>query len=607
MIKSVKEIYKKNILGFLFGPSIKLLEAVFDLLIPLFMKAIIDLNQYEDPSLIPNSISSSLAKFIRLFGNIVKDNQNLNDALVGGLIIFTMAILGFIVTMFAQYFAARTSVKVGSEIRIELYKKILSLSKKDKEGLGNSYLQSVLNNDLYQIERGVLIFNRLIVRAPFIIIGSVIFSFILDYRIGIAFASIIPLILVSLIFILRKSSHNYQRIQKDLDDISNKTSDTISGARVLRAFDATEYENNRFSKYNNEYEKESIRVQKNNAFINPIIFEITSLVTVLIIFFLAGALFNSSESVKVVLTSTLIAAMAYLAQILFATVQFANVLLDLTRASVSNKRVDKVFEINNSIVNKENALTKDINVGEEILSFKDVDFTYDKNDEHYALKNISFSLNKGKSLGIIGGTGSGKSTIIHLIERFLDPSSGEILYKGISMKDYDLFSLRGDIGLVNQKSYLFNGTIKDNFLMANPSISKEDIDNALKKAEAYDFVYQMKDDINHKIKEGGTNLSGGQRQRLCIARALIKNPEILILDDSTSALDLLTDKKIRNTLKDIKETSKIIVSQRVASISECDEIIVIDEGHLVGKGTHEELLKTCPIYKEIYVSQTSEE
>ena len=607
MIKSVKEIYKKNILGFLFGPSIKLLEAVFDLLIPLFMKAIIDLNQYEDPSLIPNSISSSLAKFIRLFGNIVKDNQNLNDALVGGLIIFTMAILGFIVTMFAQYFAARTSVKVGSEIRIELYKKILSLSKKDKEGLGNSYLQSVLNNDLYQIERGVLIFNRLIVRAPFIIIGSVIFSFILDYRIGIAFASIIPLILVSLIFILRKSSHNYQRIQKDLDDISNKTSDTISGARVLRAFDATEYENNRFSKYNNEYEKESIRVQKNNAFINPIIFEITSLVTVLIIFFLAGALFNSSESVKVVLTSTLIAAMAYLAQILFATVQFANVLLDLTRASVSNKRVDKVFEINNSIVNKENALTKDINVGEEILSFKDVDFTYDKNDEHYALKNISFSLNKGKSLGIIGGTGSGKSTIIHLIERFLDPSSGEILYKGILMKDYDLFSLRGDIGLVNQKSYLFNGTIKDNFLMANPSISKEDIDNALKKAEAYDFVYQMKDDINHKIKEGGTNLSGGQRQRLCIARALIKNPEILILDDSTSALDLLTDKKIRNTLKDIKETSKIIVSQRVASISECDEIIVIDEGHLVGKGTHEELLKTCPIYKEIYVSQTSEE
>ena len=607
MIKSVREIYKKNILGFLFGPSIKLLEAVFDLLIPLFMKAIIDLNQYEDPSLIPNSISSSLAKFIRLFGNIVKDNQNLNDALVGGLIIFTMAILGFVVTMFAQYFAAKTSVKVGSEIRIELYKKILSLSKKDKEGLGNSYLQSVLNNDLYQIERGVLIFNRLIVRAPFIIIGSVIFSFILDYRIGIAFASIIPLILVSLIFILRKSSHNYQRIQNDLDDISNKTSDTISGARVLRAFDATEYENNRFSKYNNEYEKESIRVQKNNAFINPIIFEITSLVTVLIIFFLAGALFNSSESVKVVLTSTLIAAMAYLAQILFATVQFANVLLDLTRASVSNKRVDKVFEINNSIVNKEDALTKDINIGEEILSFKDVDFTYDKNDEHYALKNISFSLNKGKSLGIIGGTGSGKSTIIHLIERFLDPSNGEILYKGISMKDYDLFSLRGDIGLVNQKSYLFNGTIKDNFLMANPSISKEDIDNALKKAEAYDFVYQMKDDINHKIKEGGTNLSGGQRQRLCIARALIKNPEILILDDSTSALDLLTDKKIRSTLKDIKETSRIIVSQRVASISECDEIIVIDEGHLVGKGTHEELLKTCPIYKEIYVSQTSEE
>ncbi|MCR4911068.1 MAG: ABC transporter ATP-binding protein/permease [Bacilli bacterium] len=605
MINRVEDSYKHNIISLVFGPMIKLIEAVFDLLIPLFMKAIIDLNRYEDPSAIPNSISSALAKFIRLFGIWVPDNQNLSDALIGGAIILVMSILGFCITMVAQYVAARTAVNVGSELRTSLFEKILSLSKKDREKYGNARLQTTLNNDVYQVERGVLIFVRLIARAPFVVLGSIIFCFILDWRIGLAFACIVPLLLISLSFILRRSSKNYKNIQKDLDDISNKASDTIDGARVVRAFNAQQYENDKFDTSNEVYQKESLKVQKNNALINPIIFEITSLVTVIIFFFMLPSLFNSDDSYKVVLTSTLIAAMAYLAQIFFATVQLSTVLLDLTKARVSRGRINEIYAIENSVISPTNPTQ--IVIKEDLLKFDNVCFTYDKNEQNNVLKDISFLIKKGETLGIIGGTGSGKSTIISLIERFMDPTKGDIYYGNANLKDVDLKELRSRVGLVNQKSSLFNGTIRHNFLMANPNATEEDMMAVLKEAEAYDFVYAQKENLDREIKEGGTNVSGGQRQRLCIARALIKKPELLILDDSTSALDLLTDKKIRNRLKQNKEMSKVIVSQRISSIMDSDYIIVIDKGCIVGKGRHDDLLKTCPIYEEIYRTQTNKE
>ncbi len=608
MIKRVTQSYKKHIGGLILGPSIKILEAVFDLLIPLFMKAIIDLNQYGDPSLIPNSISSPLAHFIRVFGQWFSD-QRLSDAVIGGVIILVMSVIGFIVTMVSQFIAASLSVKVGSEVRLSLYEKILRFSKKDKEEFTNARLQTILNSDVYQVERGVLLFARLSVRAPFIIIGSIIFCFILDWRIGLAFTFIVPLVFISLFAVLRKSSKNYVTIQKGLDNISNKTGDTIEGARVVRAFASQEYENEEFSGYNDYYHKESLRVHKNNALMNPIVFEITSLITILIIVFLSPVLFSgdSDASTRVILISTLIAAMAYLAQIFFATIQLSSVMIDFTKARVARRRIDEVLEKEISITNNPEGKTADISSGEELLRFDNVGFTYNELEEGYVLSNISFSLNKGNSLGIIGGTGSGKSSIVNLIERFIEPTVGEIYYKDIPLKEYDLPSLRNDIGLVNQKSFLFNGTIKDNFLMANPFASDEEIDEALKQAEAYDFVYQNDKNINRVIKEGGSNVSGGQRQRLCIARALIKNPELLILDDSMSALDLLTDKKIRERLRQNKNMSKIIVSQRVASVSDCDAILVIDEGKVVGMGKHEELLKTCDIYKEIVNSQLTKE
>ena len=250
---------------------------------------------------------------------------------------------------------------------------------------------------------------------------------------------------------------------------------------------------------------------------------------------------------------------------------------------------------------------KEINIGEEFIRFNNVGFTFNSKDENLVLDDISFVINKGETIGIIGGTGSGKSTIINLIERFYDSTKGEIFYKGLDIKSYDLEALRSNIGLVNQKSFLFNGSIKDNLMMANPNINDEEIKEVLRIAQAESFVYAFKDNINHQIKEGGSNISGGQRQRLCIARALIKKPELLVLDDSMSALDLLTDKKIRNSIREMQNMTKIIVSQRVSSISDCDKILVIEQGKLVGIGTHDELMKHCEIYKEIAISQANQE
>ena len=599
MIKRVEDSYKNNIVKIVFGPLIKLIEAVFDLLIPLFMKAIIDLNQYDDPELISSSLSLGLAKFIRSFGVWIPDNQNLSDALVGGMIILVMSLFGFAITMLAQYVAAKTAVNVGSEIRTSLFEKILSLSKKERDKFGNAKLQTTLNSDTYQVERGVLIFVRLIARAPFVVLGSIIFSFILDWKIGLAFTCIVPILLISLILILKKSGNKYSLIQSNLDDISNHSKDTIEGARVVRAFGAQKYEEDKFNEVNCVYKNEQLIVQKNNALINPIIFEVTSLVSIIIIFLLMNVLFNSSDSIKVVLTSSLIAAMAYLAQIFFATVQLSNVLLDLTRARVSRKRINEILGVNNQIVSG-NIVSEP---NDELLEFKNVSFSFSDDLDHLALSDISFSLKKGETLGIIGGTGSGKSTIINLIERFIDPTVGEIRYNNIPLKEYDISSIRNDIGLVSQKSVLFDGSIKDNFLIANPDIKDEEIIAALKESCAYDFVYKYEDNLNHEIKEGGVNLSGGQRQRICIARALAKNPTLLILDDSTSALDLLTEKTIRNNIKNRMNMTKIIVSQRISSVMDSDLIIVLEKGKIVASGTHEELLKNSDIYRDIATTQ----
>lgn len=598
MIKKVSDSYKHNILSIALGPFIKIIEAIFDLLIPLFMKAIIDLNQYGSPDNIPNQISAGVASFIKLFNH---SSSSMSDALVGGLIILIMGVVGFGLTMISQYIAAVASVAVGTEVRESLFDKMLKLSKKEREQVSNSKILTVMNSDTYQLQHGVLLFVRLVIRAPFILIGSLVMSFILDWKVGLAFTAIVPLIFLVNFLVLRKSSKGYVEIQNDLDDLSNKTSETTDGARVVRASNQQDRENNEFAIKTNAYQDKAIRVNRINSLINPLTFAITSIVLIVIILLLQNSLFSAANTQ---VASTIIAEMAYLSQIFFVVVQFSQVIIEIVKAHVSSKRIDSVLFINPSIINENKQYVTDNKA--PLIRFDHVSFSF-TDDENYFLNDLDFQIRKGETFGVIGGTGSGKSTVINLIERFYDASKGDVLYQGVSLKDYNLNDLRNDIGLVNQKSSLFKGTIKSNFLMSNPTASDEDIIEALKQAQAYEFVSKYKDGINHEVNEGGLNFSGGQRQRLCIARALIRKPNILILDDSTSALDLLTDKRIRETINSFKDMTKVIVSQRVSTIQHADYILVLEGGQVVGQGKHNDLLKNCPIYKEIYETQIRKE
>ena len=600
MIRKVSDSIKHNILSISLGPLLKIIEAIFDLLIPLIMKAVLDLSQFNTPDNIPNVVSKNIATFIRAFNF---GDSFLADALTGGGIILVMGVVGYAITMVAQYLAARSSVNVGTEIRNSLYNKMLTLSKKERNSIGNSKILTLINSDTYQVQQGLLLFVRLIVRAPFILTGSLIISFILDWRIGFAFLAIVPLIILVNILVLRKSSKGYIEIQKDLDSLSNSTSEMAEGARVIRASNNQELENNKFSSKTTDYQDKSIAVNRINALINPLTFAITSIVLIVIVFLLKESLFNSEDNL--LMASTIIAEMAYLAQIFFVTVQITQAVIDIVKGTVSAKRINEVLMITPQITNSDSPKTGEVNIGDELIKFDHVSFSFD--EKKMFLNDLNFQIRKGETFGIIGGTGSGKSTVINLIERFYDVTEGTVFYKGIPLKEYDLKSLRNDIGLVNQKSSLFKGTIKSNYLMAKPDASDEEIIKSLKEAEAYEFVNKYEDKINHEVNEGGTNFSGGQKQRLCIGRALLKHPEILILDDSTSALDLLTDKKIRETVKGFKDMTKVIVSQRVATIQNADFILVLEGGKVVGQGKHKDLMKDCPIYRETYETQIKKE
>ena len=596
MIRRVSDSYKNNIVSIALGPFLKVIEAIFDLLIPLFMKAIIDLNQYGEPSSIPNQISASVASFIRLFNQ----GGGINDALMGGIIILAMGILGYVITMCSQYLAARCSVDVGTEVRSALYQKALVLSKQEREEIGQSKLLTVINSDTYQLQHGVLLFVRLMVRAPFILIGSLIMSFILDWHVGLAFTAIVPLLFLVNYLVLKRSSKGYVEIQNDLDELSNKTSETTDGARVIRASNQENDENKQFSNQTKSYQDKAIKVNRLNSLINPLTFAITSIVLIVIILLLKDALFGPDNTL---IASTIIAEMAYLSQIFFVVVQFSQVIIEIVKAHVSRKRIDSVLLFKQSIVSGDQTSN---NEEAPLIKFDHVSFSFD-NSDNYFLNDLDFEIRKGETFGIIGGTGSGKSTIINLIERFYDVDKGQILYKGMPIKQYDLMALRNDIGLVNQKSSLFKGTIKSNYLMSKPTANEEDIISALKDAQAYEFVSKYNDTINHEVNEGGANFSGGQKQRLCIGRALIRKPKLLILDDATSALDLLTDKKVRETISSYKDMTKVIISQRVATIQNADYILVLEGGQVVGQGKHQDLLKNCPIYQEIYETQIRKE
>lgn len=567
---SIKK-YKKE---FILGPIFKIVEVVFELMIPFLMKYM---------------INTGIPSF--------QNYEGVGKILYPGLIIIAFCIFGFLSTLVCQYFASVASQGFGTDLRNRIFLKVNSLSLKDIDNFGRGNLINLITNDTTRVQTGIAMLIRLAIRAPVLVIGSLVCSFIIDYRVGLMFLILIPIISLILVIILTKNSKNYLKVQQRLDDISNYSNDSLKGSRVIRAFNK---ENTIINQYKNKTEKYFNETKKANlvaALINPLTFLVVNVGIMLVIYFGGNLTINNELT-----NGDLVALISYLNQILMALIVVSNLVIIFTKAFSSQKRIDQLLQSETSIVNYSKYKDISLNYGDEFINFENVSFKYE-DDGNEVISNINFKINKGEKIGIIGGTGSGKTTLIKLIERFYDVTSGELLYKGHDIKDYDLDKLHQEISLVNQRSVLFNGTIKSNILIGNKDATDEEIINALKNSEAYKFVKEYSDFIDHEVYENGKNFSGGQKQRLSLARALIKDSELLILDDSTSALDYLTDKNVRENINKMKDLTVIFISQRTSSIQHCDKIIVVDNGKIDAIGTHEELLNTSLIYKEIYDSQ----
>lgn len=567
---SIKK-YKKE---FILGPIFKIVEVVFELMIPFLMKYM---------------INTGIPSF--------QNYEGVGKILYPGLIIIAFCIFGFLSTLVCQYFASVASQGFGTDLRNRIFLKVNSLSLKDIDNFGRGNLINLITNDTTRVQTGIAMLIRLAIRAPVLVIGSLVCSFIIDYRVGLMFLILIPIISLILAIILTKNSKNYLRVQQRLDDISNYSNDSLKGSRVIRAFNK---ENTIINQYKNKTEKYFKETKKANlvaALINPLTFLVVNIGIMLVIYFGGNLTINNELT-----NGDLVALISYLNQILMALIVVSNLVIIFSKAFSSQKRIDQLLQSETSIVNYSKYKDISLNYGDEFINFENVSFKYE-DDGNEVISNINFKINKGEKIGIIGGTGSGKTTLIKLIERFYDVTSGELLYKGHDIKDYDLDKLHQEISLVNQRSVLFNGTIKSNILIGKKDATDEEIINALKNSEAYKFVKEYSDFINHEVYENGKNFSGGQKQRLSLARALIKDSELLILDDSTSALDYLTDKNVRENINKMKDLTVIFISQRTSSIQHCDKIIVVDNGKIDAIGTHEELLNTSLIYKEIYDSQ----
>lgn len=560
--------YKKELIV---GPFCKLVEAVLELLIPLIMAEIID-----------NGIAKADWKFVLEYS---------------GLIALTCT-AGLCFALVCQIFASRCSQGFGTDVRNALFKHINSLSPEQFDDFGTPSLLTRLSGDINQLQVAVAMLIRLVVRAPFIIIGSVIMAVILNPKLSVVFIIATPIIAAALFFIMRSTIPRYKKVQRKVDDLSAVTRENLTGVRVVRAFAKEEEERERFDEEAKQLAKAASVVGAVSALLNPVSLLIINLAITAVVYF-GGDMVNTGSMTQGEVT----AFVNYLTQISLALVVTANLVVIFTKASASGARVREVLNTAPSITDGEG-----VQWGEEgapRVEFKDVSFGYGGND---VLQNISFKVYPSKVVGVIGGTGSGKSTLVNLMPRFYDTRKGSVLIDGRDVRDYKLKQLRDRIGYVPQRTVLFSGTIRDNMLWGNPGATDEDIWQALKTAQAEEFISKLPEGLDTPVNQGGKNFSGGQRQRLTIARALVRRPEIVIMDDSASALDFATDLKLRTAIRhDLTDTTTFIVSQRATSVRHADLIIVLDGGIPVGMGRHDELMRTCEVYREIVHSQEDKE
>ena len=606
LLKYIKDYKKECVLG----PLFKLLEACFDLTVPIVMAKIID-----------EGIAKSDSHFILVYGGVL----------------ILLAAVGLLSSITAQYFAAKAAVGFATNLRHGLFKHIESLSFTEMDTVGISTLITRMTSDINQMQSGVNMALRLFLRSPFIVFGAAVMAFTVDVKAAIVFAVVIPILAVVVLGIMAVSMPLYRKVQAGLDDILGRTRQNLTGVRVIRAFNKEEAEKEDFNNENQILTNLQLLVGKISALTNPVTYIFLNVALVVLLY--VGAIRVDGG---VLTQGKVIALVNYMSQILVELIKLANTIVLSTKAVACGKRIQTVFEMKPSITDdfvsedEENISLKDtdsaksgelksdtnndmkntIALGKDLSNnsadknakgaevvFENVDLTY-KGAGDKSLENISFTAPAGSTIGIIGGTGSGKSSLVNLIPRFYDATAGKVLIDGKNVKDYKVSEVRSIVGIVMQKAVLFKGSIRENMKWGNDKATDDEINFALENAQAAEIVAGKEGGLDYMIEQSGRNLSGGQKQRFTIARALVRRPKVLILDDSASALDFATDAKLRKSLKQLGyEPTTFIVSQRTSSIKHADMILVLDDGKVVGKGTHDELLENCEVYHEIYMSQ----
>lgn len=564
----LKPYLKETILA----PLFKLFEAILELLVPLIMAVIID-------------------KGI--------GNQDTSLILGQGAILIVLGILGVVVSITAQYYAAKAATGFTAEVRQALFSKIQYLSFSQLDALGNDTLLTRLTSDMNLVQNGLNIALRLLLRSPFIVGGAIVMAFVVNVEMAWTFAITVPILAVVVFGIIYWTIPMYRRVQGQLDRIMRLVHENLLGVRVIRAFNREEKEIQSFREDTEALNQAQQKVSALSGAMNPITFVIVNLALIVILY--SGAIKVDTGTLS---KGDVIALTNYMSQILVELVKLANLIVLMTKSVASADRIDNILSMEPDMVEG----TQDVNPDSDVaVAFKDVTLTY-QGDQNAALNHISFTALKGQTIGVIGGTGSGKSSLVNMIPRFYDATQGKVEVFGNDVRDYRFASIRGAVGMVLQKAQLFRGTIADNVRFGYASASSEVVEQALGVAQASEFVETKEGGLDYGIEQNGRNLSGGQKQRMTIARAIAKQAPILILDDSASALDFATDAKLREAIKNqTPRPTTFIVSQRAASVQYADLILVLDEGNLVGKGTHEELLANNEIYQEIYYSQFPKE
>lgn len=567
-------VYLKNYkTDSILAPLFKMLEATFDLLVPIVVARIINVG----------IVNKDTGYILRCCG-----------------ILILMALIGLACSFTAQYFAAKAAIGSTTGLRHMLFQHIQSLGFSEMDTIGTSTLITRMTSDLNQVQSGLNLFLRLFLRSPFIVFGAMIMAFTIDVKMALIFVVVIPVLSVIVFTIMWWTAPRYKKIQSRLDAVTKATRENLSGVRVIRAFGREDSEVEHFSEANDSLVDLQLHVGHISALMNPLTYVVVNIGIIAILYAGAGKVDGG-----VLLSGGIVALVNYMNQILVELVKLANLIVSISRALASLSRVEQVLDTKTAMTFPEKAVSDgtDLRSDSEAVRFENVGLTYAGAGAE-SLTDISFCARKGQTIGVIGGTGSGKSSLVSLIPRFYDATSGQVSLMGQPIRTWDRETLRSQVAIVMQKAQLFAGTIRSNLLWGNPGATEEELWEALKTAQADDFVRAKGAGLDEPVEQGGRNLSGGQRQRLTIARALVRKPQILILDDSASALDYATDAALRKALRQLpKDVTVFIVSQRTSSLQHADQILVLDDGHLVGCGSHRELLDTCSVYREIYESQ----